>query len=188
MSDRGNPWVVETVEPAQPVPAEAPRRRWAPGAEVHVSGGLPVVWTASETDLWVVGAHGGAGATSWAHLLRAGDAGAAWPNPGRSVKVLVVARRNHTGLARARQAAMQWAQGGPLAHVDLVGLLVAADAPGRGPKALRDEARLTAGAFPTVIEVGWVDAWRLEEAWECPAPRDVRRAVAQVQELRREHA
>ncbi len=187
MSDR-NPWV--TTLPAQetPVSVAAPRMRWAAGAEVSVSGGLPIALTASRAGLWVVGAHGGAGATSWAHLLGAGDAGVSWPDSGARVQVVVAARRSHTGLAAARRAGMQWAQGGPLAHVELLGLVLSADAPGRCPKELRDEVQLTAGAFPEVVEVSWVEAWRFEEAWASPAPREIGRAVARIQELRKEHA
>lgn len=190
MSDRGNPWVsaVEEPEVREAPPPAPPRPRWASGAEVEVRAGLPVVETTSAQRLWVVAAHGGAGATTWARLLGAGDAGTAWPAVGWRVQVLVVARRNHRGLRAAQQAAMQWAQAGPLAAIDLLGLLLVADAPGRVPKRLREEARLVAGAFPQIIEADWVESWRFEEAWEGPAPREARRVFAKVQQLRREYA
>jgi hypothetical protein len=83
---------------------------------------------------------------------------------------------------------MQWAQAGPLGAIDLLGLLLVADAPGRVPKRLREEARLVAGAFPQVIEADWVESWRFEEAWEVPAPREARKVLAKIQQLRREYA
>ena len=187
MQSRDNPWVTTGVvanEPERPTHVASPA--WIPGAEVRVTQGLPVVDAPSEPGLWVVGAHGGAGATTWAHLLGAGDAGCAWPRPPHLVDVLVMARANRTGLRAAQAAAIQWASGAVEA-VDLVGLLLVADAPGRMPKGLRDYARLVKGAFPQVIEMGWVDSWRVQEAWKEPTPREAQRVLARVQELRKEH-
>ena len=147
---------------------------------------LPLSAVGPDPSLWVVGAHGGAGATTWAHLLGAGDAGCAWPRPPHLVEVLVVARANRTGLRAAQAAAIQWASGAVEA-VDLVGLLLVTDAPGRMPKGLRDYARLVKGAFPQVIEMGWVESWRVQEAWKEPTPREAQRVLARVQELRKEH-
>lgn len=147
---------------------------------------LPLSAVGPDPSLWVVGAHGGAGATTWAHLLGAGDAGGAWPRPPHLVDVLVVARSNRAGLRAAQAAAIQWASGAVEA-VDLVGLLLVADAPGRMPKGLRDYARLVKGAFPQVIEMGWVDSWRVQEAWKEPTPREAQRVLARVQELGKEH-
>lgn len=147
---------------------------------------LPLSAVGPDPSLWVVGAHGGAGATTWAHLLGAGDVGCAWPRPPHPVQVLVVARSNRAGLRAAQATAIQWASGAVEA-VDLVGLLLVADAPGRMPKGLRDYARLVKGAFPQVIEMGWVDSWRVQEAWKKPTPREVQRVIARVQELREEH-
>ena len=111
-----NPWV---QEPAPPEPVgdgeEALRvdyRRWAAGAEVTASRRLGHV-SAGGTGLWVVGAHGGSGASTWAGLLDAGDAGQSWPVP-----------------------------------VELVGLLLGADAPGRRPKALHRLVRDVWGPSP----------------------------------------
>lgn len=147
---------------------------------------LPLSAVGPHPSLWVVGAHGGAGATTWAHLLEAGDSGCAWPSPPHPVEVLVVARSNRAGLRAAQAAAIQWASGAVEA-VDLLGLVLVADAPGRMPKGLRDYARLVKGAFPQVIEMGWVDSWRVQEAWKEPTPREAQRVLARVQELRKEH-
>lgn len=188
MQSRDNPWVTITGDGHTETehPSRVASARWTPGAEVRVTQGLPVVDAPLTPDLWVVGAHGGAGATTWAHLLGAGDAGCAWPRPPRAVQVLVVARANRTGLRAAQAAAIQWASGA-LEAVDLVGLLLVADAPGRMPKGLRDYARLVRGAFPQVIEMGWVESWRVQEAWKEPTPREAQRVLARVQELRKEH-
>lgn len=186
MQSRDNPWVTTAVVATEAErPAHVPAPAWTPGAEVRVTQGLPVVDAPSEPGLWVVGAHGGAGATTWAHLLGAGDAGCAWPRPPHPVQVLVVARANRTGLRAAQAAAIQWASGAVEA-VDLVGLLLVADAPGRMPKGLRDYARLVKGAFPQVIDMGWVESWRVQEAWTQPTPREAQRVLARVQELGKE--
>ena len=137
-----NPWV---QEPAPPEPVgdgeEALRvdyRRWAAGAEVTASRRLGHV-SAGGTGLWVVGAHGGSGASTWAGLLDAGDAGQSWPVPaasGDGVRAGVTAR-----------TAVEWVEGA-CPGVELVGLLLGADAPGRRPKALHRLVRDVWGPSP----------------------------------------
>lgn len=148
-----NPWV---QEPAPPEPVgdgeEALRvdyRRWAAGAEVTASRRLGHV-SAGGTGLWVVGAHGGSGASTWAGLLDAGDAGQSWPVPaasGDGVRAVVTARTCAAGLEAARAAAVEWVEGA-CPGVELVGLLLGADAPGRRPKALHRLVRDVWGPSP----------------------------------------
>lgn len=123
---------------------------------------LPVVPDVRLAALWVVGAHGGAGESTLAGL---GDdwlpAEHAWPGcplPGRCV---LTARTSATGLLAARAALRQWAAGD--APVDLAGLVLLADAPGRLPGPLRDLAALVAGGAPRCWSIPWVEAWRLGE-------------------------
>ena len=80
-----NPWLSEESEAESEAGSGSgsagPRRpRWAAGAEVVVDAddALPT-FEADRGGLWVVGAHGGAGATVLAGLLDAGDAGADLP-------------------------------------------------------------------------------------------------------------
>lgn len=176
-----NPW----IQPASPSDQEvsepvAPRTRaWGAGADVRVAGGLPVVDVGdSSASFWVVGAHGGAGTTSWAHLLAAGDAGTAWPRATHAVTALVVARATYVGLRAAQLAAIQWASG-MVQGVDLLGLVVGADAPGKPPKALREFTRRVEGAFPRVWTVPWVESWRAVEAWK-DVPRSVVKITADI--------
>ena len=168
------PWLPAPREdpPVTCGPGRAPR--WAAGAEVDPPRALGTA-AADGGGLWVVGAHGGAGAT----VLGARDAGTSWPvpGPGGEVQVLVAARTSARGIAAARAAAVQWASGS-LPGVVLVGVAWVADAPGRLPRPLRDSLALARGAFPMSVSVPWVGAWRTSEVADATKlPRDVRRAL-----------
>ncbi|CED91403.1 DUF6668 family protein [Actinomyces succiniciruminis] len=158
--------------------------RWAPGAEVEAVGGLSSHPVQEPGGLWVVGAHGGAGTSTLADLLGAGDAGTSWPTSvSGTVRVLVVARTHASGIERAREVGIQWAAGG-LAGVELVGVVWVADAPGRLPRPLREPLELASGAFPVGFHVPWVGAWRITvPASADAAPRDVRRTLRQIASL-----
>ena len=129
----------------------------------------------------LLGAHGGAGVTS---LLRAGldelavDAGRCWPQAG---PVLLVARTSTSGLEWARDLARQHASGRAGADVELLGLVLVSDAPGRLPArtdALRDLVR---GAFGRTWQLPWLEEWRVAGADE-PLPRhpDIRQLTAEL--------
>lgn len=184
-----NPWV---QEPAPPEPVgdgvEAlgvDYRRWASGAEVSVSRRLGRVRVRGSA-LWVVGAHGGSGASTWAGLLGAGDAGRSWPVPvvpGEELRVLVAARSNAAGLEAARAAAVEWLEGA-VAGVELLGLVLGADAPGRRrPKALSRLVRDVSGAFPVVLHVPWQAAWRLSQPGEASTGLRVRRVIKTINKI-----
>lgn len=180
-----NPWLpaAERPEPDRPRAGEEVRaRRWASGAEVRVRDGRALgTFGAPGGGLWVVGAHGGAGASVLACLLGAEDAGVAWPVPGagdEEVRVLVAARTSAHGIEAAQDAAVQWASGA-LEGVDLVGVVWVADAPGRLPRELRRLVALVSGAFPMSVSVPWVGAWRTAAVVDAAAaPKDVRRALS----------
>lgn len=154
--------------PIPPPPAVAAGRHWEPG----VSGltvrrrirrstvdGAPLLWT--------VGAHGGAGTSTWAHILGVGDAGASWPqhvNPTRALSVVVCCRSTVAGLRAAQDVAIEWAAGALPGQ--LVGLVVGADTPGRLPRELRDQLQITSGAFPHCIFVPWQAQWRFARETE----------------------
>jgi hypothetical protein len=77
------------------------------------------------------------------------------------VACVLLARTSATGLLAARAALRQWAAGD--APVELAGLVLLADAPGRLPGPLRDLAALVAGGAPRCWSIPWVEAWRLGE-------------------------
>ncbi|MDL4772974.1 MULTISPECIES: DUF6668 family protein [Thermomonosporaceae] len=114
-------------------------------------------------DLWLSSCHGGAGtSTLAAFVANSASAGRYWPAPlppGRS-RVLLVARSHAAGLQAAQAAVGQWAAG-VLPSVQLLGLVVIADAPGKRPKPLSDLVRLIAGGVPRLWELPWVEAFRL---------------------------
>lgn len=148
--------------PIPPPPAVAAARPWAPGVDGlavrrHIRrsavDGAPL--------LWIVGAHGGAGTSTWARILGVGDAGASWPqhvNPTRLLRIVVCCRSTAAGLRAAQDVAIEWASGALPGQ--LVGLVVGADAPGRLPRELRDQLQITSGAFPHCAFVPWQVQWR----------------------------
>lgn len=141
--------------------------------------GLPIQQHPAAAGLWVVGAHGGSGESTLAALDPTWQsAGHVWPltapHPARCV---LVARSNLTGLLAAQVALRQWAQPAARPAVQLIGLVVVADAPGRLPKPLRDLALLVAGAAPAVWHMDWVEAWRTDPPTLVNCPRAVRDLV-----------
>lgn len=116
--------------------------------------------------LWWVGPHGGAGESTLEQLLEGSRAnGHAWPHTDERTTVLppviLVARTSARGLRAAQLAATEWAAGN--VPVQLYGLVLIADAPGRLPKPLRDFAQVVSGGLPRVWRLPWVEAWRLGE-------------------------
>lgn len=135
--------------------------------------------------VWWLGAHGGAGESTLAHLLegsRAADH--AWPDlHGQTPSVVLVARTNAYGLERARVAAQQWsASATPI--VRLLGLVTVADAPGRLPPPLGDLLRLTRGAVPRTWDLPWSEHLRLgADPTSVRQPRALRRLLSDVSHL-----
>jgi hypothetical protein len=128
---------------------------------------LPRRTVTGAATLWVTGVHGGAGESRLTGFLdgaRATDH--AWPVPadgfGRP-SVLLVCRSDMRGLKAAQGALIQWASGAA-PSVDLLGLAVLADAPGKLPKPLRDFAVLVGGGAPRLWILPWVESWRLGDA------------------------
>ncbi|QKD79432.1 MULTISPECIES: DUF6668 family protein [Actinomyces] len=165
-------------------PESRPLAVWVPGAEVPEAPGLPCAPApagAGDGHLVVVGAHGGAGASTLAALLGAVDGGGAWPLLGGGrARVLIAARTSVRGIEAAQRAAMQWARGD--IDADLVGVAWMADAPGRLPRALRSRLSLVTGAFPESFRVPWVGAWRAGGPGTGPVPKAVARALAPLTE------
>ena len=149
--------------PIPPPPAVAATRPWAPGVDgLTVRRHIRRSTVDGAPLLWIVGAHGGAGTSTWAHILGVGDAGASWPqhvNPTRALSILVCCRSTAAGLRAAQDVGIEWASGALPGQ--LVGLIVGADAPGRMPRELRELREVTNGAYPHSIFVPWQAQWRL---------------------------
>ena len=128
----------------------------------------------------LLGAHGGAGVSS---LLRAGldqvavDAGRRWPQAG---VVVLVARTSTSGLEWARDLARQHASG-LAGEVELLGLVLAPDAPGRLPARAAGLRDLITGAFARTWHLPWLQEWRMAATSEpLPAHPDVLHLAAEL--------
>lgn len=148
--------------PIPPPAAVATARTWAPGVDgLTVRRRIRRSTVDGGHHLWIVGAHGGAGTSTWSHILGVGDAGAAWPqhvNPTRALGVVVCCRSTAAGLRAAQDVGIEWASGGLPGQ--LVGLVVGADAPGRMPRELRELREVASGAYPRSVFVPWQPQWR----------------------------
>ncbi|MFJ8751492.1 DUF6668 family protein [Streptomyces sp. NPDC102441] len=139
---------------------EAPQGAGVPRPEQ----GLPLARPRlNDSRWWWLGVHGGAGVSTLEQAVPGGsDAERAWPVASGKQPVVLVARSTAHGLGAAQIAAQQWASR-MVTGIDLLGLVVVADAPGRRPRVLRDRVRLVSGAVPRLWEVPWVESWRLGE-------------------------
>ncbi|MDJ0321965.1 DUF6668 family protein [Pseudarthrobacter sp. PS3-L1] len=134
--------------------------------------------------VWVLGVHGGAGESRLADLLDgAAPTGHCWPvaPSGAKARVLLVCRSDMRGLTAAQRALTQWASGAT-PEVDLLGLAVLADAPGKTPKALRDFASIIGGGAPRLWLLPWVEPWRHGDT-TAPLNRDYQRFITDVTTL-----
>ena len=184
-----NPWVdheVQGVPVAAPV-AASPAWSVVGGisAEAAVACTLPVVFSDHHEDVVLVGAHGGAGTSTVAELTGLVDGGHVWPvSAPVANRVLVVARTNMMGL-RAAQAAALRVYSGAVRGVEMVGVVLVADVPGRRlPRELVEMMRAVKAAFPTSIMVDWVGELRLGRMPSRLSGR-VLRAVEDLQALNR---
>ena len=193
MDSRGRP-VAGSPTPLSPAPS-AQRRASAPACSPPTPTFVspPPAGRSAHTSphtvdgVALLGAHGGAGVTS---LLRAGldqvatDADRRWPQEG---PVVLVARTSTSGLEWARDLARQHAsslQG----DVELLGLVLVADAPGRVPRRTAGLRDLVAGAFPRAWHVPWLEEWRLAASSEpLPAHPDVQHLTAELARVPQQH-
>ena len=176
--------------PLSPTPLSAARLRRmpAPALSLPASGlvSAPPAGRTRGTSAHVVdgvallGAHGGAGVTS---LLRAGldqvavDADRCWPKAGL---VVLVARTSTSGLEWARDLARQHASG-LAGDVELLGLVLVPDAPGRLPARTAGLRDLVSGAFARTWHLPWLEQWRLAATTEpLPAHPDVQHLAAEL--------
>ncbi|GAB7039391.1 MULTISPECIES: DUF6668 family protein [Catenuloplanes] len=110
---------------------------------------------------WVA-AHGGAGASTLAAALGGVDVGARWPSESRAdpARVLLVARTHSGGLRATARALAAMREGRHPPGMELLGLVLVADAPGRLPWPLFRRTRVLRSVAP-VWRVPWIEQWRL---------------------------
>jgi hypothetical protein len=187
-----NPWI---TRPAVEAEASEPEAHTPPAAGINAplrgmvepdaADRLGHRTVAGAAALWVTGAHGGSGESRVADLLVGARAtGHCWPVPqdGSAPRLLLVCRADMRGLTAARSALTQWAAGAAPA-VDLLGLAILADAPGKTPKALRDFAAIVGGGAPRLWTLPWVESWRHEDAPSVPMAREYQRFTTDIAAL-----
>lgn len=133
--------------------------------------------------LWLLGAHGGAGVSTLAHLLApAADCGHCWParQGGESPFVAVVARETIDGLSHAHDLLRQFHCGLTGHNTVLVGLITCAHRPGKPPRAIRRYLDVLGDLVPDACRwrIGWQDDWPLTDISHLPiwTPGDIRPA------------
>lgn len=110
---------------------------------------------------WVA-THGGAGATTLARVYGGHDCGRDWPGPADPRSVLLVGRTHAGGLDAVLRAVEAFRYGQVPPGLDLDGVVLVADAPGRLPRQLAQGVKAIE-SLVDVYRVPWVQAWRLGE-------------------------
>ena len=187
-----NPWITrpapaDGAEPASPgahLPAaaviSAPLRGMV---EPDAADRLAARTVSGSAVLWVTGTHGGSGESRIADLINgARVTDHCWPviEDESKPRVLLVCRADMHGLTAAQSALTQWASGAA-PELDLLGLAVLADAPGKTPKPLRDFAAIVGGGAPRLWTLPWVEAWRHGDS--APPAREYQRFITDVAAL-----
>lgn len=161
-STSGGP--VRTDGPAVPGRRPARRRPPAPAADppwAEPKRPVPGRGRSRDEVGWVK-AHGGAGATSLAESLGGVDVGARWPEPGRGEprRIVLVGRTSAHGLRAVSRALGALSEGNAPKGLDLLGVVLVADAPGRLPLSLLRRIRIIR-SVTRVHRVPWIPAWRV---------------------------
>jgi len=137
----------------------------------------------TEPLVWVVGVHGGSGASTVAALLGE-DAVELYrhlpivPHGWAPPRVLLTARTHAAGLHYAAGVAAQWATG--RTGIELLGLAVLDDGP-RLPKELATEVTRVAGMVPALWHLPWCEEWRSSvEAPTDKLSRRTRKSLAAI--------
>ncbi|WP_203901679.1 DUF6668 family protein [Virgisporangium aliadipatigenens] len=125
-----------------------------------------------------VGVHGGAGVSTLASVIGGTDLGCRWPDPeaGEPARVLLVARTNSSGVWASSRALNAIREGRHPVGMEVVSLVLVADAPGRLPMRLARRIRVLRSAVP-IHRIPWIPEWRLgSEAKR--TPRELHRLAA----------
>lgn len=118
--------------------------------------------------VWLVAAHGGAGATFLAHSLAPfGDAGQQWPVKDKYPWCVIVARATRAGLEAAHDLALQ-DQSNKSGGCRVLGIILVADAPGKTPKSIEQRISVLEKTVPTIWRVSYFEDWREATLEELP--------------------
>ncbi|MFJ9538297.1 hypothetical protein ACIRPX_13645 [Streptomyces sp. NPDC101225] len=99
--------------------------------------------------------------TSLIEILGGVDVGARWPEPARGEprRIVLVGRTSARGLRSVSQALGALKEGDAPQGLDLLGVVLVADAPGRLPLTLLRRIRVLR-SVARVHRVPWIQAWR----------------------------
>ncbi|WP_342213249.1 hypothetical protein, partial [Nocardia wallacei] len=166
---------------AAPPAARGPRVWHRPGPG---PGRAPLVW--------LLGVHGGAGASTLSHVLApAADSHRRWPGvfERESPFVVLVARETIAGLTRAHDLLRQHRAGlaGPS---EVLGLITVAARPGRMPAEIRRYRDVVGSLAGRMWQVPWHEEWMLVEPDQLPVwspsdppPQQKKRKLDPLQEV-----
>ncbi|MFJ4787340.1 hypothetical protein [Streptomyces sp. NPDC088794] len=117
----------------------------------------------SREDVGWVKAHGGSGATSLVEALGGVDVGARWPEPARGepYRIVLVGRTSASGLRSVSRALGALNDGNAPQGLELLAVVLVADAPGRLPLGLLRRIRVLR-SVARVHRVPWIPAWRTD--------------------------
>ena len=120
--------------------------------------------------IWLLGVHGGAAASTLAHVLApAADSGRRWPGgfDRESPFVVLVARETIAGLTRAHDLLRQHHSGfaGPS---QVLGLVTVAARPGRMAPEIRRYREVVGSLAGQLWQVPWYEEWTLVEPEKLP--------------------
>lgn len=156
----------QTAPPRTPQPAPRPRPRRQSSAPAAEPGwGEPrrprSARGRARNEVGWVKAHGGAGVSSLVEVLGGVDVGSRWPDPSRGEprRVVLVGRTSARGLQSVSQALGALKDGRAPQGIDLLAVVLVADAPGRLPLALLRRIRVLR-SVARVQRVPWIPAWR----------------------------
>lgn len=136
--------------------------------------------------LGFVGTHGGAGVTTLSRAFGLPESTRTWPvAEDGPTSVFLVCRSNVTGLRSAQLAAREWASG-TVTGMNVLGLIVVADAPGRLPKDLRSFAQQIGGGVPRVWHIDWHQELRTSTDVSGLVPGPLRRFARDLHLLQQE--
>lgn len=131
--------------------------------------------------LWVVGLHGGSGATSVATALGADvyESPGAWPvSRPLEPQVLLVSRTHVVGLAAAETAIQEWASA-DLPNLRLLGIVLVDDAP-RIARPLLPVINRVLHSSPRGWHLQWQESWRFRLPDDRPLTFGARRTLADI--------
>jgi len=120
--------------------------------------------------VWLLGVHGGAGASTLAHVLApAADSHRRWPGvfERESPFVVLVARETISGLTRAHDLLRQH-HAGLAGSCEVLGMVTVAARPGRIPVEIRRYRDVVGSLAGAVWQLPWYEEWTLVEPDQLP--------------------